>query len=247
MNIRAAMHVHSNWSYDGSWELRDLARFFKRHRFRVVFISEHDRGFSNDRLERHREACAEASDSEILLIPGVEYSDAENVVHITTWGATSFLGEAQPTKKILERVAELGGFAGFAHPSRREAWRRWTDDWRDLLGGIELWNRKTDGWAPSREALSLVEAMHLPPLAAMDFHTIRQWFPLSLRVEAPEVSELHMIRSLRERQFLAEAFGGSLHGNSRPLLMATLAAVESARRKLAMAIRGVPPLTKVPH
>src|SRR5258708_3566891 len=147
--IKAACHVHSDWSYDGKWTLPDLAAAFGRRGYRVVMMTEHDRGFSEARRLEHRAACAAASSDELLLLPGIEYSDATNALHVLVWGQVPFLGEEMPTAELLRRVKAAGGVAVLAHPSRRQAWKVFDSGWTDGLLGIEVWNRKTDGWAPS--------------------------------------------------------------------------------------------------
>ena len=49
MTVKAAFHVHSEWSYDAKLPLADIAALFRRHHFDVVFMCEHDRGFSAER------------------------------------------------------------------------------------------------------------------------------------------------------------------------------------------------------
>jgi predicted metal-dependent phosphoesterase TrpH len=91
--IRVAAHVHSDWSYDGSWNLADLARAFHRRGYSAVLMAEHDRGFDSGRWAAYRAACAEASArGGAILVPGIEYSDSANDVHIPVWGDIPFLG-----------------------------------------------------------------------------------------------------------------------------------------------------------
>ena len=87
--VRVAAHVHSCWSYDADWSLPDIARAFRRRRYDVVLMSEHDRGFDDRRWTDYKRACADASTDDILLIPGIEYEDADNVVHTPVWERTS--------------------------------------------------------------------------------------------------------------------------------------------------------------
>ena len=88
--VRTACHVHSTWSYDGKWPLQDLAKSFSRRGYRAVLITEHDQGFSESKRLDHRAACQKASDADILLVPGIEYSDPANVIHLLVWGDVPF-------------------------------------------------------------------------------------------------------------------------------------------------------------
>jgi hypothetical protein len=208
MEFLAVSHVHSNWSYDGSWSLEDLSAKFGRRGCRVLMMTEHDRGFTASRLDRYREMCARASSSEILVLPGIEYSDVANRVHILVWGPVPFLGEGLPTSEMLSAVRAAGGQAVLAHPSRRDAWRSFDPSWADRLLGVEVWNRKYDGWAPSQSAPSLVRAAGAIPFVGLDFHTQRQSFPLNMVLEMDEaVNEERVLNCLRSRRCHARAFG----------------------------------------
>src|SRR5580765_6217960 len=108
MEVLAICHVHSEWSYDGSWSLAALSAKFAQRGCRVLMMTEHDRGFTAGRFDEYRRACADASSGKILVVPGIEYSDAANRVHVLTWGVP-FLGEGLPTSELLEAVKAAYG------------------------------------------------------------------------------------------------------------------------------------------
>jgi hypothetical protein len=237
--IKAACHIHSEWSYDGKWSLPKLAAEFGRRGYRVLLMTEHDRGFTEARLLEYREACAQASTKELLIIPGLEYSDADNIVHILTWGLVHFLAEALPTFELLQRVEAAEGVAVFAHPSRKEAWKKFDPQWSSKLLGVEIWNRKTDGWAPSQTAVPLIQGTSLLPFVGMDFHTQRQFFPLAtqLEIQSP-ITETSVLECLKSRRCRATAWSMSLdeflpQGWRR----SGLRAAEYSRRAAALAFR----------
>lgn len=237
--IKAACHIHSDWSYDGKWPLSKLASAFGKRGYRAILMTEHDRGFSADRLRQYREACAEASSDAVLVVPGIEYSDATNTVHVLVWGPVPFLGENLPTAELLVKVRAAHGVAVLAHPSRRNAWKCFDPSWTAYLAGIELWNRKTDGWAPSKDAAQLLCEHQLPLCVGMDFHTQKQFFPMATRMDlANGVTEDSILTCLRNGRHHATAFNLQLNRN-RPggLSLAGLNAVERCRRGLASAYR----------
>ena len=84
--LKVAAHVHSSWSYDADWSLAEIARAFRKRRYDVVLMSEHDRTFDQQRWESYQDACDQASNSSITLVPGIEYEDGDGVVHIPVWG-----------------------------------------------------------------------------------------------------------------------------------------------------------------
>ncbi len=182
-NVRAAFHVHSEWSYDAKLALGELAALFRRHRFDVVFMCKHDRGFSAERLQAYAAACASASSAGTLLVPGIEYADADDLVYVPVWGKAPFLGEGVPTGRLLEAVAEHDGVSVLAHPRRRNASQSVDPAWLELLTGVEIWTRKWDGWAPNERACTWAEDAGLVGVAALDLHGAHQIFPLAMELE----------------------------------------------------------------
>ena len=183
--IKAAFHAHSDWSYDGHLPLPEVSQLFAGAGYDVAFMCEHDVGFTPDRKRAYDEACAEASAAGALLVPGIEYGDAENRVHVPVWGPVPFLGEEQPTLHVLQAARESGGAAVIAHPVRREAWRLMTPAWLELCAGIEIWTRKWDGWAPNPWAVHQAHAFGLVGAASLDLHRRNQMFPLAMELDLP--------------------------------------------------------------
>jgi len=238
MELLAVCHVHSEWSYDGSWSLRALSEKFRRRGSRILMMTEHDRGFTPVRFAEYREACEEVSSDEILLVPGIEYSDAANRVHVLVWGSVPFLGEGLATGEMLEAVHSAGGVAVLAHPSRRDAWKSFEASWADRLLGIEIWNRKYDGWAPSQTAPALLQTTRAIPFVGLDFHTERQAFPLGMRLEVPSaISEFSVLDSLRLRRCTPLAFGLPISQNIARATLPVLRLAEQSRRTAASFMR----------
>jgi hypothetical protein len=233
-SVRVACHVHSDWSYDGKWPLQRLAAAFSRRGYQVVLLTEHNQGFDESKRLEHRAACQQASSDDILLVPGIEYSDASNVIHLLVWGNVPFIGSQAEPEHVLAATREHGGVAVLAHPSRKEAWKRFKLEWRDQLVGIEFWNRKTDGWAPSKEAWPLLGTSQALPFAGLDFHDARQFFPLTtvLEIDSP-ASEAAVIAALRAKRCSVRALGFPARFFSGGLTTKTLHAIEFLRRRAA--------------
>jgi hypothetical protein len=240
MEILAVSHVHSTWSYDGRWSLEDLSARFSRRGCRVLMMTEHDRGFSAARLREYRQACAQASSPEILFVPGMEYSDAANRVHVLVWGDVPFLGEGLPTGEMLKAVKACGGIAVLAHPARKKAWQCFDPEWADLLLGIEAWNRKYDGWAPSEVSPALLETADAVPFVGLDFHTQKQLFPLVMALDMESnqnVSEDTVVACFRARHCSARAFGSPLSQDVFRAALPALRMAERSRRTVASIAR----------
>ena len=238
MRVLAACHVHSNLSYDGSYTLEALSDKFSRAGYRVVLMTEHDRGFSPERLCQLRQLCDAASTKDLLMIPGIEYSDASNQVHILVWGDVPFLGENLPTEETLRRVKEAGGVAVFAHPSRRDAWQCFKPNWGESLAGIEVWNRKYDGWAPSRIAQDLQRSAGAIPFVGLDFHTQKQSFPLAMAMDIDAtVTERAVLDCIRARRVTPRVSGLKVEGQLVRHALPILEVAEASRKKAARASR----------
>jgi hypothetical protein len=236
--IRAACHVHSQWSYDGKWRLEQLAAGFAKRGYRVVLVTEHDRGFDEAKRREHRAACQQASSEEVLLVPGIEYSDPANVVHLLVWGDVPFIGSGVEPERVLATAHECGGITVFAHPSRKEAWKRFTPEWNAKLLGIEFWNRKTDGWAPSKQAWPLLQKTNLVPFAGLDFHDFRQFFPMAVLVETQgRVSETAVLAAFKGRRCRSKVFGLEAAALANGLHAEALHGAESVRRATARLYR----------
>jgi len=205
---RAVVHVHSEWSFDGSWPLTKLASFFSRLGYKIMLTAEHDKFFSDKRWEKYKRACAEASTNKLLIIPGIEYSDIFNVVHIMAWGNMPYLGPIKDIELMLRCIYELNGVSVMSHPSRKYAWKKFNISWAPLLSGIELWNRKFDGVAPSNDAQMLLKKYNnLMPFVGLDFHRINQLFPLAMKIHINGIlNEQKVLKEIWEKRISAEVF-----------------------------------------
>jgi hypothetical protein len=229
--IRAAFHVHSEWSYDARLTLREVATLFGRHGYDAVFMCEHDRGFSTERLRAYTTACAQASAEGALLVPGIEYADADDRVHIPVWGPGTFLGEGVPTTHLLHAVTEHDGACVLAHPRRRDAWEVVDPEWLGLCTGIEIWTRKWDGWAPNRRACEWAADAGLVGVAALDLHSPGQMFPLAMELEiATALSVDACVDALRQGRCRAMIGGVPAAPLTRGTLASAARAVERLRR-----------------
>lgn len=239
--VKVVAHVHSAWSYDASWSLPRIARAFGRLNVDVVLMSEHDDGFDQARWVDYVAACADASMPSTLLVPGIEYADADNAIHVPVWGdGAEFVGSGLGTRTVLDVARESGSFSVLAHPSRRDAWRRFDPAWFPLLSGIEVWNRKYDGWAPDRRAATVAADTGIPAFVSLDFHTRRQFFPLGLALEVEEpLTPSAVYAALGRGAFRPLMAGIPAVSLTRGLPYAALRGAETLRRRAASVARRV--------
>ncbi|MFD0630409.1 PHP domain-containing protein [Catenulispora yoronensis] len=165
-------------------------------------------------------------------MPGLEYNDADNVVHIPVWGEVPFLSQTPDIPDVLAHAREADGIAVFAHPWRRNAWRRFDAAWAKDLTAVEIWNRKYDGWSPNREAVAYAKRLGLPPFVALDFHGPRQFFPLAMELTlggTGPATRAAVEDALRNGDFEALAFSRSALRLASGVGGVALAMAETAR------------------
>lgn len=237
--IRVAPHVHSEWSYDAEWPLTELVDAFRDRKYDGILTAEHDRGFDDSRWDAYREACADASTDEVLVVPGMEYEDLESLVHVPVWGeALPFLGAGRPTEELLRAAKAADAFTVFAHPARRNAGAAFDPDWTPLLDAVEVWNRHYDGIAPYPDGRRLAAEQGLRPFVALDFHTRRQFFPLAMLLEVDEpVTTATVVEALHAGRFRTEAFGGDALRLTGGAAGKTLLAAERMRKRVRGPVR----------
>lgn len=236
--IRVASHVHSEWSYDGRWTLEQISQGFGRRGYDAVLLAEHDRGFDAARWAEYRAACAAIAGG-ARLVPGIEYSDPTNSVHIPVWGDLPFLGEGLDTAELLPAAHAAGGVAILAHPGRRDAGSRLDPQLLRFLTGIEIWNRKYDGYAPNRMAGDLVRATPgVLAMVSLDFHTARQFHPLAMQIEVKtDATESQICEALTQRRAQPAAFGLPATPLTRTPAWQAMRGVELARKRLAASVK----------
>lgn len=116
-------------------------------------------------VREYRHACAETSSRDILLVPGIEYGDADDIVHTVVWGDdVPFFGEGRDALEVLAAARDSKAATVFAHPWRRSAISRYRPAWAPLLSAVEIWNRKYDGVAPHPEGKAFADRFGLTPL-----------------------------------------------------------------------------------
>jgi hypothetical protein len=213
-------------------------------------MSEHSRGFTAAKWQDYVGACEQASTPRVTLVPGIEYGDADDVVHIPVWGNVPFYGEAPRIGSLLAEMSEAGGTAVWAHPWRRDAWQRFDPTWHQHLTAVEVWNRKYDGVAPNRNSVEFSREQQIRPFVALDFHTRRQLFPLSLALHVERsaggrgtdtwrtaVSPDEAYQALQARRIASHVLGLPLEPFTAGIPAAALRALESARRTTARLMR----------
>lgn len=241
--LKLAPHIHTCASDDSDWSLERLVTVLSRVGFNGALVCDHDRTMDEQRRQHLVADCDRVGDdSGFLLVPGVEYQDEDHIVHLPVFGRAPFYRRSPDIGEVITHARENGAAAFFAHPSRRDAWRRFDPAWAGGLAGIEVWNRKYDGVAPNRWALATARECGLLASVALDWHGPRQMYPLALRVADPGAGGNatrgeRVIAAILARRARATVFGLPASLFATEPFASVSRAIESGRQRIAPQIR----------
>ncbi|WP_141014136.1 PHP domain-containing protein [Nocardioides sambongensis] len=236
--MRLATHIHSTWSDDGTWDLRRIRDWLRRFGYDGALVCDHDRTMTEERWRSLVAECRKLSGDGFLIVPGVEYQDPDHVVHLPVFGDVPFLGRSPRPLTVLAEADAAGAATLFAHPARRDAWRRFDPAWVPHLHGVEVWSRKYDGLTPNTWALETAQRFGLVPAVSLDFHGPRQFFPMSIVVDSPP-EERAVVAALRTRQARGSVLGVTPDHFARGWPARTASGLERTRRAVAPRLRWI--------
>jgi predicted metal-dependent phosphoesterase TrpH len=231
---RVLLHNHSTWS-DGRMTLQTVARLGAYLGASAVVMSDHDYEFTTLKWDEYTNACRQASTRKCAVIPGIEYSSANDDIHVITVGTPHFHGARRNLVDTMTAVRAEGGAAILAHPSRRRCFDKITSDLLAVLDGIEMWNRKADGLLPVEVYFRFARRHGLATTIGMDLHTWRQVFPMWNEIDAAPgpIDGRIVAAALRQRQiapaFVLGRLASSLDSGSS-IKLGILSLAEGARR-----------------
>jgi predicted metal-dependent phosphoesterase TrpH len=210
-HARGIIHVHSTYSYDSETPLAEVAAMARRRRLAVVVQTEHSNEMTTASHALYRAEAARLSTDGVFIEPGVEYASADNAIHVLVLGIDAFwedLARFQVERigDLLNRVRDGGGLSILAHPERAHALDKLPPGVLHLFDGIEVWNGKTDRWAPSPRALEAL-ASFVPTgrtafaTAGLDLHRLTDFVPVGLEFEGEPRTSRQLLDALEKRQF----------------------------------------------
>src|SRR5262249_11601349 len=127
-------------------------------------------------------------------------------VHVLAYGVRTLVRERE-CSRIAGAIRAASGFAVFAHPMHREAFRRVTRAALEELHGWEVWNGKADGrWDPSGEAVHYLAALRrtggtLVPMGGADLHRLEANPDLVLEVACAARAATDILAALGRRAY----------------------------------------------
>lgn len=202
LTIKGIVHCHTTLSYDGKVELGDLCKLLRQKGFGFLALTEHRVGVEAGDYEGFVQKCQEASDKNLIVIPGLEFR-CDDGVEIAGIGVSKLLDAKKP-EQIVAQIREVGGIALWVHPWRNG---RRVDQFLDC-DAVEVLNLKLDGTlAPNFSLLRRFvkqrrAGRHFNAIFGVDFHDLSQPLSVWLECRASENTPDAIIRSLREGRFV---------------------------------------------
>ena len=188
MEIKGALHLHTDYSHDGRLGLEELRDLFLAQGLSFIILTEHAEDFNQSKARRFLEECRRLSTNNFLLIPGFE------------------------VEKDNQHILEVGNGAlrVLAHPHRGNF--NVSPELVTGLHGIEIWNGHYDGkWAPRSKSRQLLLQLRInnPQLfafAGLDFHDQRQLGGPLLQLSLESLSAEVILENLRSGRFIIKSW-----------------------------------------
>ena len=213
MEIKGALHVHTDLSHDGKLSLESAAELFRQHGFQFVSLAEHAEDMDAAKVEEMRHRAAAISSAEFLVIPGLEYA-CPGLLHIVGVGCDQVFNFREP-ERVARAIRDAEGFTVLAHPRRMQ----WQCDAGLLrsIHAIEVWNVGYDGkllpLAQSLEFLDRARLANAELLACVgvDLHHASGFYPLGVQMDVQRLTREEILARLIRGQYTITAPGLHLH------------------------------------
>lgn len=215
--VRGALHVHTDLSRDGLWPISEMAAFFRSKHYQFVCITEHSEDIDDEKREFLRRSCAELSNREFCLVPGVEYGCSSRL-HIAGIGCDAPLDTSDPVA-VANSIRAVNGFAVLAHPGRIK-WQC-PDALLKAVNAVEAWNVGYDSRFVPRptgiEFLDHARAVNPAILASagLDLHARRGFYPVAIKTTVDRLDQDSILRALITGNYLVQSPFWSLHAHGR--------------------------------
>ncbi len=157
------IHVHSDYSRDGSDSLEHLREWALERGIRFIGLTDHAEDFDEELFDAYAARCRELSDERLRLIAGLEFRFAGHTgLHLLALGLTRWITPRTP-QEFISQSRGAAGCTVVAHPVLSRY--RIPEAVLDGIDAIEVWNASYN-------------TRYLPdPRAIRVLHTLRQRRP----------------------------------------------------------------------
>ena len=209
MQIKGALHIHSQASRDGQVSLPRIADLYRGQGFQFICITEHSEDMTEQKMTMLRQKAEYLSHEDFRIIVGIEYS-CNDALHIVGVGCEQLLETFDPVQ-LVRNIRAAGCFSILAHP-RRTSWIC-SPELAANLNAVEVWNVRYDGkYLPAPRALEFFNRMKVsnPQLLAAvgdDFHGLGGFYPLSIHMSVDALDRESILRELINGRYRIGSLG----------------------------------------
>ncbi len=201
--LAGVLHVHTAYS-DGEFAPSELRRALEKDGCRFACLSDHAEAFDTTKVAAFRSECASLSDSDFLMVPGLEF-ECEGRFHLLGYGCTELTTSRDP-ERVMQHIRANGGVVVLAHPMEEHLAQ--LERLAPGLSGIEVWNSKYDGrYAPRLTPFDSVRRLRaaghgLHAYFGLDLHWRTQFRGLQVRVSTGRLEQTALLARLRAGDFV---------------------------------------------
>ena len=236
--MRAFLHIHTNFSYDGEIALEDAVEGARGMGAGVVFLNEHLRSMTRSAYDELLRRARGLTDERLAVVPGLEVK-LPGGGDLLAVGVQDLLRSGDICS-LADEIHEQGGVVILAHPDEA---RGVSPAAFGKLDGIEVWNGLHDSkFFPNSMGLALLKRgrshnENLFGCCGLDLHAVDGWFPLCLRFDGSDGSD--PIAALRSGAFTYGRTNLMFEAGWVPnaLSLAALFCLTSAYKALAAGLR----------
>ena len=160
MQIKADLHVHSNYSKDSLITPKELVYYAKKRGLNAVAVTDHNQIEGSLKI---------AKETDFLVIPGMEVSSADG--HIVALNLQELIPRGLSARETVDKIHKAGGIAIAVHPY---AWlkgslKRHVEEAQ--FDAIETLNASAFPFGRNkRKATAVAQKLKLPQVAGTDAH-----------------------------------------------------------------------------
>jgi hypothetical protein len=221
LELRGAIHLHTNLSYDSTILLEELISFLKEKKYDFVAITEHSQNINEKVMNKLDKSIVTSSTSDLLIILGIEFA-CHQMIHILGLGVTNPCEHDDPDK-VIDHIHCHGGIAVLAHPSIKNY--PINKSWVEKLDCCEIWNIGNEGkFLPQIESIKKFRELSIinPNLRAccgLDLHHKSDFYEISTIVFVENQDKQDILAALRKGDFKTESpfFSINSHAEINPL------------------------------
>lgn len=200
--FRGFIHIHTTFSYDGTFSISDFADLAKTRHFNFIILTEHAEDFDDKKMHVLINECKKASSEEFLVIPGLEFNC--NGMHILGIGVEKYINSINP-EELIRIIHENNGLAILAHTAyyKNMPYEKLHD-----VDIIEIWNpRYGETLSPSIKSLKIFRKFQTMKKSVMatgglDFHKTEDFVSLYQVVNSGQLTQKDILESLKRGDFI---------------------------------------------